>query len=54
MRRRGIKEEIILLHILAVIPLVGRETEQALLENRILPIPQREAEAQPALAIRDP
>ena len=54
MRRRGIQKEIILLHILAVIPLVRRETEQALLQNRIAPIPQRQSETQPALAIRDP
>ena len=51
MRRRGIEVEVLLLHILPVIPLRPRQAEQALLQDGVLPVPQRQRKAQPALAV---
>src|SRR2546429_3260292 len=53
MRRRRIEVEILLLHVLAMIPLAAGEAEQALFQNRVAPIPEREREAKPALAVGD-
>src|SRR5262249_46542787 len=52
-RRRGIEVVVALLHVLSVVAFVPGETEQALFENRILAVPQREPEAEAALAIGD-
>src|SRR5215813_238840 len=52
-RRRRIEVKVLLLHVLAVIALIGREAEQALLEERILAVPESESKTEPALAIRD-
>lgn len=51
---RGIEVVIALLHVLAVVPLVSAEPEQAFLENRVLPVPKRRGETKPALAVRPP
>src|SRR5262249_50410821 len=53
MRGRGIQIEVALFDIFAVVPLVIRETKEALLQNRILPIPERGRESQTALSITE-
>src|SRR5204863_587190 len=54
-RRRGRVEVVVqLLAVLAVVALGPRQTEQALLEDRIAAVPQREREADAALAVADP
>ena len=45
-RRRAVEVEVVLLDVLAVIPLAVGQAEQPLLEDRILPVPQRQGEAQ--------
>src|SRR5206468_4210533 len=39
------------LHVLAVIALAVGEAEEALLQNRVLAVPQRERKAEPALVV---
>ena len=51
MGRGGIEVEITLFHVLAVIALAVGEAEEALLQNRILAVPQRQRETEPALAV---
>ena len=51
MRRRRVEVEVILLHVLAVIALLGREAEEAFLQNGIALIPEREAEAHDLVAV---
>src|SRR5262249_5008791 len=46
--------EVRLLHVLAVVPLRAGEAEEPLLQDRIAAVPQREREAEPALAVGDP
>jgi hypothetical protein len=53
MRRRGVQVEVRLLDVLAVVPLGTGEAEQALFEDGIAPVPQRDREAEPLLAIAD-
>ena len=53
MRGRGIEVEITLLDVLAVIALGAGEAEQALLQDRVAAVPQRQREAQPAFAVAD-
>jgi hypothetical protein len=53
MRRRGVEIEVVLLHILAVIPFVSVESEEALLENWIAAIPECQTEADKLMAIAD-
>ena len=53
MRRRGIEVVVELLHVLAVIALAVGQAEQALLENRILPVPKRQGETKPLLIVAD-
>jgi hypothetical protein len=50
---RGVEVEVVLLHVFAVIALGSREAEQALLEDRIAPVPEREGEAEPLMVVRD-
>jgi hypothetical protein len=52
-RRRAIEVVVALLHVLAVVPLMSREPEQSLLEDRISAVPEREGEAESALAVGD-
>src|SRR4029450_9751872 len=54
-RVRGspVEVEVALLHVLAVVALRARKAEEALLQDRVLPVPERESEAQPPLAVRD-
>src|SRR5258708_829117 len=51
--RRGIEIEIRLLHVLAMVSLVPCEPKQALLENRILPVPDPQSKAHPPLPVAD-
>jgi hypothetical protein len=53
-RRRRVEVEVVLLHVLAVIAFAVRETEETLLEDRILPVPEREPEAQELPVVGDP
>jgi hypothetical protein len=52
-RRRRVEVEVLFLHVLAVIALGAAESEQALLQDRIAPVPQRDREAQARLTITD-
>src|SRR5262249_38570354 len=54
MRGRRIEVVVELLHVLAVVALVAGEPEEALLQDRVASVPEREREAQPALAGGDP
>jgi hypothetical protein len=51
--RQRIEVEVLFLDVLAVIALGAAETEQAFLQERVLAVPQRPRETQPALAVRD-
>mgnify|MGYP000340673580 CR=1 FL=1 len=51
--RRRIEIEVVLLAIFAVVALVAREAVEPLLQDVIALVPEREPEAEPALAIRD-
>ena len=51
--RRGVEVEVVLLHVLAVVPLAVGQAEQALLQDRILAVPERQREAQQLLVVRD-
>ena len=54
-RRRGrIKIPVALLHVLAMRPLAVCQAKEALLQNRIAPIPKRERKAEPRLPVADP
>jgi len=51
--RRGVQVKIIFLHVLALVALVARQPEGALLENGINTVPERESKAQALLLIGD-
>ena len=53
MRRRTVEVEVVLLDILAVIALAVGQAEQALLEDRVAAVPQREGKAQTLLLVAD-
>ena len=52
-RRRAVEVEVILLDVLAVIALAVGQAEQPLLEDGILPVPEREREAEALLVVGD-
>ena len=52
-RRRGVEVVVELLHVLAVVALAVGQAEQALLEDRIAAVPQRQRQAQPLLVVAD-
>ena len=52
-RRRRVEVEVRLLHVLAVVALGAGQAEQPLLQDRVAAVPQREREAEPALAVGD-
>ena len=52
-RRRGIQIEVVLLDVLPVVPLAVAQTEKPLLQNRVLPVPQRQRETQPLLDVAE-
>src|SRR5262249_22947141 len=52
-RRRGVEVIVQLLAVLTVVALGPGQPEQPLLEDRVAAVPQREREAQPALAVAD-
>src|SRR5258705_3546122 len=53
MRRSVVEIEIALLHVLAVIALLVGQPEQTLLDDGILPVPERESEAKPLPLVAD-
>ena len=53
MRRRRIQIKVVFLHIFAVIALVPVEAEKSFFQNRIVPIPHREAEADQLVPVAD-
>src|SRR5207249_57608 len=53
MRRRRVEIEIVFLDVLAVIALWSGEAEEALLEDGVVPVPQRQREAEPLVVVRD-
>ena len=52
-RRRRVEVEVVLLDVLAVIALAVGQAEQALLQDRVAPVPQREREAEALLVVGD-
>ncbi len=52
--RGSIQVEVALLDVLAVVPLEAGEPEQALLEDRVVPVPKGQGEAQPAFPVANP
>ncbi len=52
-RRRGVEVVVELLDVLAVVALLAREAEEALLQDRVLLVPEREGEAERLLVVRD-
>ena len=54
MGRRAVEVEIILFDILAVVPFAVGKSEETLLQNRVLAVPQRERKAEPLLVVREP
>src|SRR5262249_43612320 len=52
-RRRRVEVEVVFLHVLAVVAFAVGETEQPLLDDGILAVPQRQCEAKELLIIRD-
>src|SRR6266545_881129 len=54
MVRGGVEVPPVVLDVLTVVRLRTREAERPLLEERIAPVPQREAEAQALLAVAEP
>ena len=52
-RRRRVEVEPVLLDVLAVVALGVRQAEEALLQDRVLPVPEREGEADALVAVGD-
>src|SRR5262245_57081541 len=53
MRRRRVEVEVIFLDILAMVALRAGQAEQPLLEDRVLPVPERQREAEPLPVVAD-
>jgi hypothetical protein len=51
---RAVEVEVVLLDVLAVVALAVGEPEEALLEDGVLAVPQRERETEPLLVVGDP
>ena len=51
--RRAVEVEVVLLHVLAVVPLAVGQSEEPLLEDRVLPVPQRQRKAEALLVVGD-
>src|SRR4029453_3271462 len=54
MGRRRVEVEVVLLHVLAVISLVAAEAEEALLQDGVAAVPERQGEAEPSVVVGDP
>ena len=52
-RRRGVEVEVVLLHVLAVVALGAGQAEEALLQDRIAAVPERQREAEARVAVAD-
>src|SRR5580698_2347577 len=53
MRRRAVEVEVVLLDVLAVVSLRVGQPEEALLEDRVAPVPEREREAERLAVVGD-
>src|SRR5262249_54378312 len=53
-RRRAVEIEVVLLDVFSVIAFVPRQSEDALLENRVMLVPESDGEAEKLTAIRNP
>ena len=53
-RRRAVEVEVVLLHVLAVVALLIAEAERALLQERVLLVPQRDGEADGLPVVAEP
>src|ERR1700730_18085878 len=53
MGRRAVDLEVVFLDVLAVVPLAVGQAEQALLEDRVLAVPQRHGKAQPLMVVAE-
>ena len=51
--RRAVEVEVVLLDVLAVVAFAVREPEEALLQDRVVAVPQGEGEAEPLLVVAD-
>src|SRR5215467_15438762 len=51
--RGGVEVEVVLLHILPMVPLAPAEAEQPLLKDVVVPVPQGEGEAEPLVIVTD-
>ena len=49
--RRAVEVEVVFLNVLAVVPLAVGQSEQPLLEDRVLPVPQRQRKAEALLVV---
>src|SRR5215471_10799678 len=54
MGRRAIKVEVVFFYVLTMVPFTIREPEQALLENGVIPVPERQGKAESLLIVGDP
>src|SRR5882672_3295942 len=54
MRGRRIEVEVVLLHVFAVVAFISCQAEQTLFEDGIAPVPKRQREANPLVAVADP
>jgi len=54
MGRRAVEVEVVFLNVLAVIALAVGQAEQALLEDRVLAVPEGQREAEPLLVVGNP
>jgi hypothetical protein len=52
-RRRGVEVEVRLLHVLAVVALGRHQAEEALLQDRVALVPEREAQAEDLVAVAE-
>src|SRR3970282_2492601 len=53
-RRGGVEVVVALLAVLPVVPLRPRQAEEALLQDRVSPVPEGKGEAEAALPVGDP
>src|SRR5688500_11164436 len=53
MRRRAVDVKVGFLHVFAVVSLWSGQAEEALFQDRVAPIPQRDGEAETTLAVAD-
>jgi hypothetical protein len=52
--RSAVEVEVVLLHVFAVVALAVGQAEEALLEDRVLPVPEGDREAELLLVVGEP